>query len=143
MYNKWVMDGFSIQFISVEVSTISKKQTQFIKDLKEELLKFWIKIPVYLYDSKVNKYIRIKDNLESIMSMQWLRFNRNMTDKWFVSKAETQFLEYPNGDHDDVIDVISQWVEVFRKKSSLWEKKVRRVKKVRSAEEWKFIEITV
>ena len=39
-----------------------------------------------------------------------------MPDKTFINKIETQFLEYPNGDHDDVIDTLSQMVDVFRSK---------------------------
>ena len=33
-----------------------------------------------------------------------------------IPKIEKQFLEFPNGDHDDIIDCLSQAVEVFRYK---------------------------
>jgi len=141
MYNNAVADWFAPKFISVETATISSKQTQFIKDLKLALIEHQINVPVYLYESKVNKLLRIKDNLESIMSQQGLRFNRNMSDKSFINKLETQFLEYPNGDHDDVIDCVSQAIEVFRKKWILGEKKVQKTRKVRSSEQWAFVEV--
>lgn len=38
-----------------------------------------------------------------------------MPDKGFINRMESQFLEYPNGDHDDIIDCISQGVEMFKK----------------------------
>lgn len=47
--------------------------------------------------------------------MKWLKFSRNL-DKNFLFKTEQQLLEYPNGDHDDIIDTMWQSVEVFRKR---------------------------
>jgi len=114
MYNGMVANGFAPSYISVESVTINKQQTQFIKDLKAELLRYEINIPVYLYKPKTNKVARIKDTLEAIMSMQWLKFNRNISDTAFLSKTETQFLEFPNADHDDIIDCIAQAVEMFK-----------------------------
>jgi glutamate formiminotransferase len=58
------MDKFTPQFISVESVSISEKQTQFINDLKEELIRHQINCPVYMYESKVKKEDRIKFNLE-------------------------------------------------------------------------------
>jgi len=141
MYNNAVADWFDPKFISVETATISTKQTQFIKDLKAELILHQIHAPVYLYESKINKLIRIKDNLEGIMSQQGIRFNRNMSEPSFIRKLETQFLEYPNGDHDDCIDVISQAIEVFRKKTTMWETRAPRTRKVWNAELGEFIEV--
>lgn len=115
MYNGMKASGFDPKFISVEEATISTRQTKFIEDMKAELLRHQITIPVYLYTSKVNKQIRIKDNLEWVMSMQWIKTNRDMVDKSFITKMETQFLEYPFGDHDDICDAISQGCEMFRK----------------------------
>lgn len=116
MYNNMVANGFTPEFISVENVTINKRQTQFISDLKEALIEAQINCPIFLYEPRTNKNARIKDNLEAIMSQQGIKFNRNIVDKKFINKAESQFLEYPNGDHDDIIDCISQMVEVFRKK---------------------------
>ena len=140
MYNNMVNDWFNPQFISVENVTISKRQTEFIKDLKTELLRFNISCPVYLYEPRTNKNARIKDNCESPMSQWWLLFNRNMTDRNFVTKAENQFLEYPVWDHDDIIDTISQMFEVFKTKTN-WEVKKKTLKKVRSPEKWEFIDV--
>lgn len=49
------------------------------------------------------------------MSQKGVKFNRNISDPTFIPKLERQFLEYPNGNHDDIIDTVSQGVEVFRK----------------------------
>ena len=38
-----------------------------------------------------------------------------MSDPSFVSRMERQFLEFPNGDHEDIIDTISQGIEMFRR----------------------------
>ena len=115
MYNNMVMDWFKPEFISVESATINKQQTAFIKDLKDELIRHEINVPVYIYESKVNKEQRIKDNCEAPMSQKWLIINRNI-NKEFLAKMETQFLEFPNSDYDDIPDTISQMFEVFRRK---------------------------
>lgn len=119
MYNNMRADWYEPKFISVEDVSINKSQTQFIKDLKDELIRHQIMIPVYLYQPKQKKEDRIKFNLEWVMSQQGIKFNRNISDGTFVPKIEKQFLEYPNGDHDDIIDTISQAIEVFRKKTEV------------------------
>jgi len=115
MYSNLKEQWYTPEFISVENVTINKQQTKFINDLRAELVKFQIVIPLYLYEPRTNKNARIKDNLEPIMSMKWLKFSRNL-DKNFLFKTEQQLLEYPNGDHDDIIDCLSQWVYTFRKR---------------------------
>jgi predicted phage terminase large subunit-like protein len=116
------MSWFQPRFISVENVTINKNQTQFIKELKEKLIEHQINTPVYLYEPRTNKLARIKDNLEPIMSMQWIKFSKNISDKNIIPKLERQLLEYPNSDHDDIMDTLSQAIEVFRKKW-IWESK--------------------
>ena len=116
MYNNLQAQWFTPEFISVEDVKINKQQTQFINDLRAELLKYQITIPLYLYQPRTNKNARIKDNLEPIMSMKWLKFSRNL-DKNFLFKLEQQLLEHPNWDHDDIVDCLAQWVETFRKKT--------------------------
>jgi hypothetical protein len=37
-----------------------------------------------------------------------------MVDPKFLPKCERQFLEFPNSDHDDIIDTISQSLDMFR-----------------------------
>jgi len=115
MYNAMKDNWFTPEFISVEDVKINKQQTQFINDLRAKLLEFQITIPLYLFQPRQNKNARIKDNLEPIMSMKWFKFSRNL-DKNFLFKSEQQLLEYPNGDHDDIIDTMWQSVEVFRKR---------------------------
>lgn len=143
MYNKMTMDWFKPQFISVESVKINRRQTQFIEDLKRALIEYQINCPVHLYEPRTNKNARIKDNLESIMSQQGIKFSRNMTDQNFISKLETQFLEYPNGDHDDCIDTCSQMLEVFRTKSSVWEVREKKHRRVWSPEKWWYIDIYI
>lgn len=41
-----------------------------------------------------------------------------MVDNGFIIKLETQALEFPNSDHDDVLDTLSQMIEVFRSKGN-------------------------
>jgi len=116
MYNKMIMDWFTVEFISVEQAEINKQQTEFIKLLREELVKFGINIPIHLYSSKMKKEQRIQDNLEPIMSQRGVKFSKNISQPDFVPKLERQLLEFPNGDHDDHPDCLSQMIEVFRKK---------------------------
>lgn len=143
MYNKMTMEWYKPEFISVESVTINKRQTEFIKELKAKLIEHQINCPVHLYEPRTNKLARIKDNLESIMSQQWIKSNKNMSDQSFISKFEWQALEYPNGDFDDCIDCVSQMIEVFRIKkdsSAVREKKKRRIW---SVEKWAYIEIRI
>jgi len=123
MYNNMVAAGFPPKFISVEDVPLNTQQTKFIDDLKEALIKHEIHIPVYLYQSRVKKEIRIKDNLEPIMSQKGIKFSKNIADPAFVPKMERQFLEFPNWDHDDIIDDLAQWVEVFRDNKRIGEKR--------------------
>lgn len=123
MYNNMVAEWYAPEFISVESATISTKQTQFIADLKETLIKHQINVPIYIYEPKIKKEDRIKYNLESIMSQKGIKFSRNISDPNFMFKMERQFLEFPNGDHDDIIDTLSQAIEVFRKKPEKQEAK--------------------
>jgi hypothetical protein len=100
----------------VEEATINKEQTEFIRLLKAELLKFQINVPVYLYSSKIKKEQRIQDNLEPVMSQKGIKFNRNISQPDFISRMESQLLQFPNGDHDDHPDCLSQMIEMFRKR---------------------------
>lgn len=120
MYNRLVMDWFSVKFISVESVTINKDQTKFVDDLKRSLVENGINCPLHIYEPKTKKEDRIKFNLEAPMSQRALKINRNITDKTFVPKLESQFLDFPNWKHDDIVDDISQWFEVFTKRRNIW-----------------------
>jgi predicted phage terminase large subunit-like protein len=113
MINNLIMDGYKVDFVSVENVTINKQQTDFVQKLREKLTEHQINIPIQLYEPKIKKQDRIKFNLEAIMSQKGIKFNRNMPK---LNKIERQFLEFPQGNHDDIIDTVSQAVEVFRKK---------------------------
>jgi phage terminase large subunit-like protein len=97
-----------VKFISVESVTINKDQTKFVDDLKKILVENGINCPLHIYEPKTKKEDRIKFNLEAPMSQKALKINRNIMDKTFVPKLESQFLDFPNGKHDDIIDDISQ-----------------------------------
>ena len=125
MYNKMVADWWIIDFISVEEATINKEQTEFVKNLRNEMIKYGITCPLHLYSSKMKKEQRVQDNLEPIMSQKGIKFNRNISQPDFISKLESQLLQSPNWDHDDHPDCLSQMIEVFRKKI---EKKVESTK---------------
>jgi predicted phage terminase large subunit-like protein len=121
MYNKAVMWWYKIEFISCEDVSINKGQTQFIKDLRKALVEHQINIPFYTFDPKWygDKVIRIQTSLEPVMSQLGMKFNRNIW--WdFLNKLEKQLLDFPNGDHEDHPDCVSQWIIVFRKWVSSW-----------------------
>lgn len=123
MYNTMKMDWYNIKFISVESVSINKEQTKFVEDLKKKLLEHGINVPVYTYEPKIKKEDRIKFNLEAPMSQNWLKINRNISDKSFIPRLESQFLEFPMWKHDDIIDTVSQWFEVFKKRPWAWDTK--------------------
>lgn len=115
MCNKMIMDWCGPEFISVEKVDLNKEQTEFIKKLREALLEHQINIPLYLYETKLNKQQRIKDKCEPVLSQKWFKVNRNLDSK-FIFKLEKQFLDFPHGDHDDHPDCVAQWIDVFRKR---------------------------
>ena len=116
MYNNMTANWLKPEFISCESVAISKKQVDFIKKLQDALMENQIHAPLRLYVPRLSKDARIKDHLETVMSQQWIKTNRNIVDPLFISKMEWQFLSFPNGDHDDIIDTLAQMVDVFRDK---------------------------
>ena len=112
---------FKIDFISCEDVKLNKNQTNFIENLRLELQKYNIHVPLYLYHPKLRKEQRIKDNLEAPMSQKWWKFNRNITQPNFLAKLEKQLLEFPFWDHDDHPDCLSQAQEVFSNKKYEWD----------------------
>ena len=116
IYNRMKSFGCAPTFLSVESVSINKDQTQFVELVKAKLLEHWINIPVRIYSPRIKKEDRIKYNLESLMSQKGLKMSRNMADKRLVTRAESQFLDFPFSKHDDIIDCISQAAEQFRSK---------------------------
>jgi hypothetical protein len=94
--------------VSVEISNINKDQAKFVEDLRAKMVEMDIKVPLRLYDPKKKKEVRIKDTLEPIMSQKGVKFRSDMEDRVFMIKLEKQFLEFPNGKHDDLIDTVEQ-----------------------------------
>lgn len=123
MYNNMESNGFKPEYISVEHVAINKDQSKFIDLLKKELILAWITVPVILYESKVKKEARIQLNLEWPMSKQQIKFNNNMRDPEFVPWLIRQLLQFPNANHDDKPDCLSQQVEVFESRRNIIKKK--------------------
>lgn len=114
MYYKATLSDYPIEFIHCEDVKINKDQTQFIKDLRLELLENKITCPLYTSTPQTAKNQRIKDILEPVFSMKWMKFNRWL-DSEFIQKLERQLLDHPNSDKDDHSDCLAQWVWYFRK----------------------------
>jgi predicted phage terminase large subunit-like protein len=118
MYNNAIYNWFKPEFISVENVYLNKNQTQFIQLLRDELVRMNIQCPLVMYEPKWKKEQRIKDVLEPVMSQKAVKFNKNISDQNFIFKTEKQFLEFPNWDHDDIIDTITQAEEQLKNR---WE----------------------
>jgi len=114
LYNKAVMWDYKIEFIHCEDVKINKDQTQFVNDLRKELVQHQINVPFYTTTPTKQKGQRIKDILEPVFSMVWMKFNRNLNHE-VMAKLERQLLDHPNSDHDDYSDCLAQWVWYFRK----------------------------
>lgn len=123
MYNKAIMWGYKIEFISCEDVTINKAQTDFVNDLRKALIEYQINVPLQTYTPKMKKEIRLQTVLEPVMSQKGIKFNRNISD--FVATLEKQLLDFPNGNHDDHPDCLAQGIEVFRRKPEVKEQKER------------------
>ena len=108
------MWGYKIEFIHCEDVKINKDQTQFVNDLRKELVQNQINVPFYTTTPTKQKGQRIKDILEPVFSMMWVKFNRNLNHE-VMAKLERQLLDHPNNDHDDYSDCLAQWVWYFRK----------------------------
>ena len=67
------------------------------------------------------------------MSQRGIKFNRNISQTDFITTMEKQFLDYPNGDKDDIIDTVSQMEEVFAKRFGETKQKQQEVAPPRSA----------
>lgn len=115
MYNKATIGWYNIELIHCEDVKINKDQTQFVEDLRKELIEHQINCPFYATNPIKQKNQRIIDILEPVFSMKGIKFNRNL-DSWFVQKLEWQLLNHPNSDHDDHSDCLAQWVWYFRKR---------------------------
>lgn len=128
IYNRAILWWYRIEFFHCEDAPINKDQTQFIVDLKKDMLEQQVSVPLYTSTPKSQKEKRITDTLEPVMSMNGIKFNRNL-DQSFLQKLERQLLDHPNSDHDDHSDCLSQWVIYF---SKLLEKKTDTPRMVRN-----------
>jgi phage terminase large subunit-like protein len=113
MYDRVTMDGFKVDFISIESAPISRDQTKFIKDFKEFLKDKNRYIIVNEWKPEGKKEDRIKFVLEPKTSLNAIHFRKDLPDKSFFSKMETQLIDFPNCKHDDEIDCLAQAVSVI------------------------------
>lgn len=114
MINRARATGYKVSFIHCESAKINREQTKFIQDLKKELIFYDIKIPFYTTEARGKKEDRIKQECEPPMTAGGF-FMRGDGNTEFMLKMEEQFLQFPNGKHDDIIDNIAQAYMYFGK----------------------------
>lgn len=134
-------EWFDVQYISIEFASINKRQTQFIKDLKDALVKREINIPVKEYIPKWKKEDRIKVTLEPLLSQQGFIIRRDLADKAFNTKLESQFLQFPNWDHDDIVDDIEHGVTQLRARKKMDQPKEKKSRQVYNPVTGKYITV--
>lgn len=115
----WKQIWQTLEFLSVEDVAINVRQTQFIKDLKDELLKAKQGVHFHHYKPRENKEARISLNIEPILSLWGVFVRKDHPDRMFERKLEQQMSDFPHWKHDDIIDCISQAVDVFNLKYTL------------------------
>lgn len=109
--NRW-FDNFSN--VSIEDVELNKDQTQFIQTFEDEMHKRWDFYKVLRWHPKGKKDDRIKFSLEPIFSVHKLYFLDDQIPYDQMIKLTEQLQQFPNSTYKDVIDVVSQWVIVFR-----------------------------
>lgn len=114
MVNKAKAMGYKVSFIHCESAKINRDQTQFIRDLKKELIYQDIQIPFYTTEARGKKEDRIKQECEPPMTAGGF-FMRGDGNTEVQLKQEQQFEDFPNGRHDDIIDNVAQAYMYFRK----------------------------
>lgn len=114
MINRATSMGFKVSFIHCESAKINPDQTKFIAELKKELIFYDIKIPLYTTEAIGKKEDRIKNEVEPPMTAGGF-FMRGDGNTEFMLKQEQQFLQFPNGKHDDIIDNVAQAYRYFNK----------------------------
>jgi len=112
------VEWFNITTITVEDVPLNNLQTQFIIWLKKYLASIWRYYVINTYKPKVKKEDRIKFVLEPVISMNKLVIRKDLPDDTFVKKLLVQLRDFPNSRKDDVLDCVSQWVEVKSKRSN-------------------------
>lgn len=115
--DKRIIKGYQIDFISIEKATINKDQNKFIDDFKQEMNNRNKYYSVYEYEPKTKKEDRIKFNLEKMFDNGKIYFMKG-NDINESKRMEEQLTLFPNTKHDDIIDCLSQSVEVFDKRGT-------------------------
>jgi hypothetical protein len=119
MWDHLEQDGFKPRSISVESVPLSRDQNKFIIDFKEFLKSRGRYVTVNEWKPVGKKEDRIRLVLEPRMSLHGLHIRSDMPDNQFLRKFEKQLRDFPNGNHDDVIDVVAQGVEVSHSSGQL------------------------
>lgn len=109
--NRWFDN---IGGISIEYVTLNKNQTDFFDLVEEEMSKRWDRYKLMKRHPKWAKDDRIKFSLEPIFTSHRLFFLDDQIPFEQMTKLTEQLQQFPNSNKKDVIDVVSQWVIVFR-----------------------------
>lgn len=116
MIDRLGQEGFpKITAIWIEDVPLNKQQTQFIKWFSDYLASKWRYYITNTHKPKIKKEERIKFTLEPVISMNKMNIRIDMKDESVVKKLESQLRDFPNGRNDDVIDDLSQGVEILSK----------------------------
>jgi hypothetical protein len=90
------MDGYKVDFISIEEVAINKDQSKFLVDFKSYLKENNRYIIVNSYHPRGKKEDRVKFILEPKVSISAIHLRRDMPDRSFTMKIEKQFSDFPN-----------------------------------------------
>lgn len=126
MYDRLSLEWFKFDYISIEDVKINKEQTKFIEDFKSFLKANNRYIIVNSYFPEWKKQDRIKFILEPKISVSALYFRKDLIDNSFIRRLETQLSDFPNNKHDDIIDCLTQSVQVLDQRFELSNKKTER-----------------
>lgn len=115
MAAKWKSAGWNVDFISVEDVSLNKDQQKFIVDFEDEMRRSDKLYTLRAFKPHGKKEDRIKFALEPLFSRHMLYFRADDTanDAWL--KLEEQLLKFPVSRKDDLMDLLAQAVEVFKK----------------------------
>lgn len=114
MARKWKGSGWNVRLISVEDVSLNPQQTIFCNTVDEEMRKEGAIFILNRYKPKGKKEDRIKYTLEPYFDRGALYFRCDVTKEekeW--RKMEEQFLKFPASPKDDIIDTVTQAVEVM------------------------------
>lgn len=117
MIDRWEIKWYKVDFVSIEKVNINKEQTKFINDFREEMQNRNRYYTVYEYVPSGKKEDRIKFILERMFDNGKILFMRG-NDITEAKNMEEQLTLFPYTKHDDIIDTLAQWVQVFEERGT-------------------------